>query len=83
MDHRRMRAREDTSPRGLLTEEALLLVRELVEVAVELEAAPAAVALSWALGRPDITAVINGAARSEQMTENLAAADLVLPDAAR
>jgi aryl-alcohol dehydrogenase-like predicted oxidoreductase len=40
----------------------------------------AQVALAWLLGRPAVTSVIIGARTSEQLADNLAAADLVLTD---
>jgi aryl-alcohol dehydrogenase-like predicted oxidoreductase len=40
----------------------------------------ARVALAWALAQPGITGVIVGAKRPGQLTENLAAADLVLTE---
>ncbi|MFK4227005.1 aldo/keto reductase [Streptomyces sp. NPDC019890] len=40
----------------------------------------ARVALAWVLARPGITSVIVGAKRPDQLTENLAAVDLVLTD---
>lgn len=38
------------------------------------------VALAWVLARPGVTSVIVGAKRPDQLTENLAAVDLVLTD---
>jgi aryl-alcohol dehydrogenase-like predicted oxidoreductase len=40
----------------------------------------ARVALAWALAQPGITSVIVGAKRPDQLTENLAAVDLVLTE---
>ncbi|NUK13202.1 aldo/keto reductase, partial [Streptomyces lunaelactis] len=40
----------------------------------------ARVALAWALAQPGITSAIVGAKRPDQLTENLAAVDLVLTD---
>jgi aryl-alcohol dehydrogenase-like predicted oxidoreductase len=57
---------------------------DIVEVLVEVGAAhnisAAQVALAWTLGRPGISTVIVGARTSEQLADNLAAADLVLTD---
>jgi aryl-alcohol dehydrogenase-like predicted oxidoreductase len=57
---------------------------DIVEVLVEVGAAhgvsAAQVALAWTLGRPAISTVIIGARTSEQLADNLAAADLVLTD---
>ena len=43
----------------------------------------AQVALAYVLGRPAVTSVVIGARTSEQLTDNLAAADLVLTDEER
>jgi len=64
-----------------MTDEKVAVTRRVVEIAERLGAAPAQVALAWALGRPGITSVINGASRAEQMAQNVAAADLELPAA--
>jgi aryl-alcohol dehydrogenase-like predicted oxidoreductase len=47
-------------------------------VAREADASPARVALAWQLTRPFVTSVIIGAKTVEQLTDNLAAADLRL-----
>jgi aryl-alcohol dehydrogenase-like predicted oxidoreductase len=47
-------------------------------VAAESGTTPAAVAIAWLLARPDVTSVIIGASRLEQLEANLAAADLKL-----
>jgi aryl-alcohol dehydrogenase-like predicted oxidoreductase len=55
---------------------------DIVEVASEIGAArgasPARVALSWLLQRPNVTSVIVGARRPDQLADNLAAAELEL-----
>ncbi len=43
----------------------------------------AQVALAWLIGRPAVTTVVIGARTSEQLADNLAAADLVLDDGER
>ena len=43
----------------------------------------AQVALAWLLGRPAVTTLVIGARTSEQLADNLAAADLVLDEAER
>jgi diketogulonate reductase-like aldo/keto reductase len=48
-------------------------------VARRLGTTPAQVALAWAMGRPGITSVVNGASRGSQMEDNIRAAALVLP----
>ncbi|MFD2578409.1 aldo/keto reductase [Novosphingobium colocasiae] len=52
------------------------------EIAVELDASVAQVALAWLLTRPAVSSVIVGASKPHQLADNLGAADIVLPDAA-
>ena len=59
------------------------VVEVVREVAADLGAAPAQVALAWVLGRPGVDSVLVGARTPEQVTANLAAADLELPADAR
>lgn len=65
-----------------LTDDAAKLriakVRELHEVARELGATTAQLAIAWCLRTPAVTTVITGASRLEQLEENLGALD-VLP----
>jgi aryl-alcohol dehydrogenase-like predicted oxidoreductase len=57
------------------------IIEVLVEVA-EARGVPAAqVALAWTLSRPGITSVVVGARTTDQLRQNLAAADLRLDDA--
>jgi aryl-alcohol dehydrogenase-like predicted oxidoreductase len=55
-------------------------IEVLVEVASEIGAAPAQVALAWLLARPGVTSVVIGARTIEQLEGNLQAADLQLDD---
>jgi aryl-alcohol dehydrogenase-like predicted oxidoreductase len=50
----------------------------IVEVADTHDVSGAQVALAWLLGRPAVTSLVVGARTEEQLTDNLAAADLVL-----
>jgi aryl-alcohol dehydrogenase-like predicted oxidoreductase len=54
------------------------VVEVLVAVAKDRGASPAQVALAWLLERPAVTSLVIGARTSEQLAENLAAADLSL-----
>jgi len=56
------------------------IVEVLVEVGEAHGVSAAQVALAWTLGRPGISTVIVGARTSEQLADNLAAAELVLTD---
>src|SRR5215211_3030149 len=54
---------------------------DIVDVVVEGRgASPAQVALAWLLARPAVTSVIVGARTTEQLADNLGAADLTLTD---
>jgi aryl-alcohol dehydrogenase-like predicted oxidoreductase len=48
------------------------------EIATEIGASPAAVALAWVRGRPGVTSTLLGARRMDQFEANLAALDLTL-----
>jgi aryl-alcohol dehydrogenase-like predicted oxidoreductase len=54
------------------------IVEVVVEVAKDRGASPAQVALAWLLARPAVTSVIIGARTTEQLLDNLGAADLSL-----
>ena len=57
------------------------VIEELLSVADELNVTPAAVALAWLDAQPGVTSVILGARTVEQVQQNMAAADLHLPEA--
>ncbi len=59
------------------------VVERLVDVASSLGWSPAVTALAYLLGKPAVTSLVLGARTEEQIAENLAAADVVLPDEAR
>lgn len=56
------------------------VIDEVTAVAGELGVTPAAVALAWLDAQPGMTSVILGARTVEQLQQNLAAADLRLPE---
>ena len=62
---------------ALLTEENLAKVRRLVPIAAELGGSLAQLALAWCAANPNVSTVITGASRPEQVQENLAAEALV------
>ena len=62
--------------REFVTEERLGKVRQLAELARELDATVAQLALAWLLRRPEVNSVITGATRAGQVHENLKAANL-------
>jgi len=84
--------RDRTAPEGsrLLTDwdeppvrdedELYDIVDVLVEIAGARGVSAARVALAYTLGRPGVTSLVVGARTSEQLADNLAAADLVLDD---
>lgn len=59
------------------------VVRALEELAADVGATPAQVAIAWLRGRPEVSTVLLGARRPEQLEQNLRAADLELPAEAR
>lgn len=63
--------------RDRITAERIAIVRQLTDVARELEITPAQLALAWILRRKEVSAVITGATRPEQLEENLGGADAV------
>ncbi len=64
-----------------LTDEHFDALDVLRDVATEVDATPAQVALAWQLKHPDITGPIVGASTVAQLEENLAAADVSLSQA--
>jgi aryl-alcohol dehydrogenase-like predicted oxidoreductase len=63
--------------RDRITPERIAIVRQLTEIAQELDLTPAQLALAWILRRGEISSVITGATHVEQLDENLAAAEAV------
>ncbi|HSC10368.1 MAG TPA: aldo/keto reductase [Rhodanobacteraceae bacterium] len=59
------------------------IVLQLRNVAREVDATPAQIALAWLLGRDEVTSISVGARSSQQLSDNLAAAQLVLSAAQR
>jgi aryl-alcohol dehydrogenase-like predicted oxidoreductase len=60
-----------------------VVIDALNDVAREVGASPAAVALAWVHGRPGITSTLVGARRMDQFEVNLSALDVTLTDAQR
>ena len=73
--------RLDVSPPGVFdhSKDNESVIRLVLEVAEDLGATPAQVAIAWLRGRPGTVVPILGATREEQLRDNLAAADLSLP----
>lgn len=65
---------------GYLTEENFDVHDELDAVAEEVDASPAQTALAWLMHRDGVTAPIVGARTTDQLEENLAAAEIDLSD---
>jgi aryl-alcohol dehydrogenase-like predicted oxidoreductase len=63
-----------------LGDDTLEAVARLRPIADEAGITMTQVALAWVLHRPNVTAVIVGATRPEQVRENVAAADVKLSD---
>jgi aryl-alcohol dehydrogenase-like predicted oxidoreductase len=64
-----------------LNERVFAIIDELQAIGKELQATPAAVALTWVQGRPGVASTIIGARRLDQLEQNLTALDITLnPD---
>ncbi len=63
--------------RDLVTAESVAKVRALQAVADDLGASLAQMALAWCLKNPDVSTVITGASRPQQVHENMKALDVV------
>ncbi|MFP4395911.1 MAG: aldo/keto reductase family protein, partial [Anaerolineales bacterium] len=61
-----------------LTEENVEKVRQLTEIATELDITPGQLALAWILRRPEISAAITGATKVAHVKDNVAASDVEL-----
>jgi len=59
-----------------ITPEAVEKVRSLTKIASDLDATTAQLAIAWVLRRKDVSSVITGATRLEQLDENLACVEL-------
>lgn len=63
--------------RDRITPERIAIVRQLTALAQELNLTTAQLAIAWILRRKEVSSVITGATRMEQLDENLAAAEAV------
>ncbi len=61
----------------ILTRQGIETVKKLQPVAAELGCTMAQLALAWCLKNPNVSTVITGATRPEQVTENMKALDVV------
>jgi len=61
--------------RDRITPERITVVRKLTEVANDLKITPSQLAIAWILRRKEVSSVITGASRLEQLDENLGAAE--------
>lgn len=66
--------------KGYFDERGQRLLRELLDVAQQLETKPAALALAWLLTRPGVTAPIASATSVSQLDEVLESVNLELPE---
>jgi voltage-dependent potassium channel beta subunit len=57
--------------RDEITPERVLIIRRLSELAEELDLTPAQLAIAWVLRRKEVSSVITGATRLEQLDDNL------------
>jgi aryl-alcohol dehydrogenase-like predicted oxidoreductase len=75
-------SRVETQPDfvAMLRDETLKLAEGIGQVAAELGCATSQLALAWAIAQPGVSSLIVGARTSEQLEENLKAADVELED---
>jgi len=66
--------------RERMTDRNMQIIEKIAELADSLELSMAQLALAWCLRRSEVTSVIIGASRPEQVIENVAASDLQLDD---
>ena len=71
-------SRADTNGAALLTERNFGIARVVREVATELDASPAQVALAWLRSRPGVVLPIVGARKESQIRDNLGALEIEL-----
>ncbi len=62
-----------------LNEDTVDKVRKLTEIAVSLDLSMSQFALAWILRRPEISSVITGASRPEQILDNIVASGKTIP----
>jgi aryl-alcohol dehydrogenase-like predicted oxidoreductase len=63
---------------GVPSREDYRVIDTVNEIAAQIGASPAAVALAWVQGQPGITSTLIGARRMDQLEDNLSALDLTL-----
>jgi voltage-dependent potassium channel beta subunit len=63
--------------RDHVTTERVVITRQLTQLAQELGVTTAQLAIAWILRRKEVSSVITGATRLEQLDENIAAGDVV------
>jgi voltage-dependent potassium channel beta subunit len=68
--------REEFEKGGLLSQENIEKVRKLTKIANDLGATMAQLALAWILKNPNVSTVITGASRPEQVKENVKASQI-------
>jgi aryl-alcohol dehydrogenase-like predicted oxidoreductase len=61
----------------VLNPEKLKVTRKLAEIAADLGVSMAQMSLAWILKNPNVSTVITGASRVEQVRENMKAIDVV------
>lgn len=64
----------------LMSDETLAAVQRLQPIADGLDCTISQLALAWILRQPNVSSAITGASRPEQVLQNIAAADITLPD---
>jgi aryl-alcohol dehydrogenase-like predicted oxidoreductase len=63
-----------------MRDDVLTAVQRLVPIAAELDLTPAQLAIAWVLANDNVAAALVGASRPEQVTENVKASGVEIPD---
>jgi aryl-alcohol dehydrogenase-like predicted oxidoreductase len=66
--------------KGFMREDVLTAVQRVVPIADELGISPAQLAIAWVLANDNVAAALVGASRPEQVSENVKASGIDLPD---
>ncbi len=63
-----------------LTDDKIEAARKITALAKEMGTTPATLALAWAMRHPNVSSVITGASKPEQVTQNIKALDVEITD---
>jgi aryl-alcohol dehydrogenase-like predicted oxidoreductase len=78
-NHGQQKASRGAWAESNLTDKTYDIIEALVTIAKEVSSTPARVAIAWLAQKPGVSSIILGVRSMQQLEDNLAAADLVLP----